>query len=183
MPDPTRLHAIAGRWATAGEVLEEPPVPVVGTDVYDVLDGGHFLVHHVDVTVGGHPVRAIEIIGEPVPAGDGYMVRSFDNQGNVELMQLTIDDDGVFHFAGGPDVAQAAQPEHAGTARVRSTLRWPRMVRRCTPSGSVQTTARPGNSGWTSRSPACRDHKAGQQMLERAGVAIGAHTLTGVAGR
>jgi hypothetical protein len=37
-------------------------------------------------------------------------------------MQLTIDADGVFHFVGGPDVAQAAQAGDTATARVRSTL-------------------------------------------------------------
>jgi hypothetical protein len=37
-------------------------------------------------------------------------------------MNLTIGDDGVFHFAGGGDVAPVAQPAGASTARVRSTL-------------------------------------------------------------
>jgi hypothetical protein len=37
-------------------------------------------------------------------------------------MELTIDDDGVFHFSGGPDIAPTAQPSHASTARVKSTL-------------------------------------------------------------
>ena len=116
-----RLHAIAGRWDTAGRMIGEPDVPVVGTDIYEVLAGGHFLVHYVDVTVGEQPVRAIEIIGEPDPAG-GYLARSFDSEGNAELMHVTIDEDGVFHFAGGADVAPAAQPTDASTARVRATL-------------------------------------------------------------
>ncbi|MFI7067156.1 hypothetical protein ACIBL3_39605 [Kribbella sp. NPDC050124] len=115
------LHAIAGRWQTSGEVVGEPGTTVVGTDTYEVLVGGHFLVHHVDVTVGDGPVRAIEIIGEPDPAG-GYLARSFDSDGNAELMHLTIDERGVFHFAGGGDIATAAQPAGTSTARVRSTL-------------------------------------------------------------
>jgi hypothetical protein len=117
----TRLHAIAGRWRTAGYVIGEPRLPVVGTDVYDVLAGGHFLVHHVDVTVGNQPVRAIEIIGEPDGRG-GFLARSFDSEGNVELMHLTIDDRGVFHFAGDSEIAPAARPADARTAHVRSTL-------------------------------------------------------------
>jgi hypothetical protein len=116
-----RLRSIAGRWRTSGHVIGEPATPVVGTDVYDVFPGGHFLVHHVDVTVGDQPVRAIEIIGEPDGSG-GYLARSFDSEGNAEVMQVTIDDDGVFHFTGGSDIAQAAQPTDAQTARVRSTL-------------------------------------------------------------
>lgn len=96
--------------------------PVAGTDIYEVLPGGYFLLHHVDVTVGEQPVRAIEIIGEPDAAGGGYVARSFDSEGNAELMRVTIDEDGVFHFTGGAQVAQAAQPTDAATAQVRSTL-------------------------------------------------------------
>jgi hypothetical protein len=117
-----RLHAIAGRWETSGHVIGEPRIPVVGTDTYDVLAGGYFIVHHIDVTVGEQPVRAIEVIGESDAAGGGYLARSFDSEGNAELMRVTIDDEGVFHFAGGPEIAPAAQPTDASTARVRSTL-------------------------------------------------------------
>ena len=35
-----RLSAIAGRWTTSGHVTGDPPVPVLGTDVYEVLAGG-----------------------------------------------------------------------------------------------------------------------------------------------
>jgi hypothetical protein len=117
-----RLWAIAGRWATYGNVLGEPPVPVVGSDIYEVFDGGHFLVHHVDVTVGAQPVRAIEIIGEPDPATNEYLARAFGSDGSVTLMQLTIDAEGVFHFVGGSDIAPASQPKDATTTRVRSSL-------------------------------------------------------------
>jgi hypothetical protein len=117
-----RLHTIAGRWQTSGYVIGEPAIPVVGTDTYEVLPGGYFLVHHVDVTVGDHMVRAIEIIGEPDVVSGGYRSRSFDSDGNAELMRVTIDDNGVFHFTGGAEVAPAARPTEAATAQVRSTL-------------------------------------------------------------
>lgn len=120
-PD-TRLHSIAGRWLTSGYVLGEPEISVVGTDTYEVLAGGFFLLHHVDVTVGNHPVRAIEVIGEPDAATGGFLSRSFDSDGNAELMRVTIDDKGVFHFTGGAEVASAAQPTDAPTTHVRSTL-------------------------------------------------------------
>ena len=47
-----RLWSIAGEWATDGHVVGDPPVPVKGSDIYEVLPGGYFVVHHVDVTVG-----------------------------------------------------------------------------------------------------------------------------------
>jgi hypothetical protein len=127
MPDPDprapdrRLATIAGWWRTSGHVIGEPEVSVIGTDSYEVLPGGHFLVHYVDVAVGGQPVRAIEIIGEPDGRG-GYLARSFDSDGNAELMHLMIDGQGVFHFTGGGDIAPTAQPKETPTARVRSTL-------------------------------------------------------------
>jgi hypothetical protein len=118
-----RLWAIAGDWATSGHVVGDPPVPVSGSDVYEVLPGGYFLVHHVDVTVGRQEVRAIEIIGERASDGNTFLARSYDSEGNTEVMTLTVDDEGVFHFTGGPEIAPAAQPVTSPTARVRSTLR------------------------------------------------------------
>jgi hypothetical protein len=118
-----RLWRIAGRWATSGDVIGEPPIRVIGTDIYDVFPGGHFLVHHVDVTVGSRALRAIEVIGETDPDDrDGFLARSFDSEGNVEVMHLTINDEGIFHFSGGSEVASPAQPGDAPTERVRSIL-------------------------------------------------------------
>jgi hypothetical protein len=117
-----RLGAIIGRWATSGLVSGDPPVPVTGTDIYEALPGGHFLVHHVDVTVGDQVVQAIEIIGEADPATGGYLARSFDNAGNAEVMHLTIDAAGVFHFRGGSDIAPTARPAAESIIEVRSTL-------------------------------------------------------------
>jgi hypothetical protein len=117
-----RLWSIAGRWATDGYVIADPSVPVTGFDTYEVLAGGYFLVHHVDVQVGDLSVQAIEIIGEPDPSSDGFLARSFDNTGSWEIMRVTVDDEGVFRFAGGPDVAPAAHPADGETAGVRSTL-------------------------------------------------------------
>jgi hypothetical protein len=117
-----RLRTIVGDWATSGHVISEPPVPISGSDIYELLPGGYFLVHHVDVTVGDAAVRAIEIIGEPGPEPGTFLARSYDHEGNVEIMRLAIDDDAVFHFSGGPDIAPAAQPADTPTARVRSTL-------------------------------------------------------------
>jgi hypothetical protein len=118
-----RLWSIAGEWATDGHVVGDPRLPVKGSDTYEVLPGGYFLVHHVDVTVGDQEVRAIEVIGEPAPDVGGFLARSFDDQGNAEVMRVTVDDEGVFHFTGGPEIASAAQPADTTTARVRSTLR------------------------------------------------------------
>jgi hypothetical protein len=49
--------------------------PVTGRDADELLPGGHFVVHHVDVHVGEQPVRAIEISGEPASRRDGQETR------------------------------------------------------------------------------------------------------------
>lgn len=121
-PPDKRLHAIVGRWQTSGYVIGEPDLPVVGVDNYEALPGGYFVVHYVDVIVGDRHVQAIEIIGELDTSSGGFLARSFDSDGNTELMLLTIDDNGVFHFTGGPDIAPAAQPTDTPIDRVRSTL-------------------------------------------------------------
>lgn len=80
-------------------------------------------MHHVDVTVGDRPVRAIEIIGERDPESGAFIARAYNNDGNVTLMHATIDADGVETFTGGRDVAPAARPGAAdATEAVRSTL-------------------------------------------------------------
>ena len=134
-----RLHVIAGRWATDGHVVGDPSMPVKGFDTYDVLAGGYFLVHHVDVTVGDQPVQAIEVIGERDPDSGGFLARSFDNSGNCEVMRVTVDDASVFRFTGGPEVAAAARPFGATTVRVRSTLT---LLRRQLDDGAVGAVSR-----------------------------------------
>jgi len=101
--------------------------PVVGTDIYELFPGGHFLVHHVDVNVGDRPVLAIEIIGEiDTTSGDGtILARSYDNSGTADVMRVRIDDSGAWQFTGGAEIAPAARPEAVAPAQgaVRSTLR------------------------------------------------------------
>jgi Protein of unknown function (DUF1579) len=122
-PEVQRLGALVGRWRSEGHVVADPPVTVTGTDIYEWLPGGFFLVHHVDVVVGEQKVQAIEIIGEHDPATDSFACRAYDNEGNVTLMRASVDDEGVWTFTGGGDVAAAARPDAAEPpAAVRSTL-------------------------------------------------------------
>jgi hypothetical protein len=122
-PEIQRLGALVGRWRSEGHIVGEAPVPIKGTDVYEWLPGGFFLVHHVDVMIGEQPVQAIEIIGEYDPATDSFTARAYDNQGSVTIMRAMVDDQGVWTFTGGGDIAPAAQPNSAAVSgAVRSTL-------------------------------------------------------------
>ena len=152
-----KLSAIAGRWNTSGCVIGDPRLPVEGTDIYEVFPGGHFIVHHVDVAVGGQKVRAIEVIGEPDPDSDAYLARSFDSNGNFEVMKLRIEDDGTFHFAGGGDVARTAQVGDAPTAQVRSTLIVSQDRASMKAFWERSEDGIDWHPGWTSRSHAAND--------------------------
>lgn len=65
------LHVSAGAGTRKGRrsegvVLEGPSGPatrITGTDAYEWLPGGFFLLHHVDVHVGDEKVDAFEVIG------------------------------------------------------------------------------------------------------------------------
>jgi hypothetical protein len=122
-PETQRLGALVGRWRSEGHIVGDPPVPITGTDIYEWLPGGFFLVHHVDVVIGDQKVQALELIGEYDPATGSFTARAYDNLGNVTIMRARDDDQGVWTFTGGGDVAPVAQPSSADLAgAVRSTL-------------------------------------------------------------
>jgi hypothetical protein len=122
-PELQRLDALVGRWRSQGHIVGEVPIPITGTDIYEWLPGGFFLVHHVDVAIGEQRVQAMELIGEYDPATDTFTARAYDNLGNVTIMQARVDEHGVWRFTGGGDVAPVARPAGAPVGgAVRSTL-------------------------------------------------------------
>jgi hypothetical protein len=122
-PQIRRLGALVGRWRSQGHIVGDDPVPITGTDIYEWLAGGFFLVHHVDVMIGEQRVQAIELMGEYDPTTDAYTARAYDNLGAVTVMQARVDEQGVWRFSGGADVAAVARPAAADAAgAVRSTL-------------------------------------------------------------
>jgi hypothetical protein len=122
-PQTQRLGALVGRWRSEGHIVGDQPVPITGTDTYQWLPGGFFLVHHVDVVIGDQRVQALELLGEYDPAADAFTARAYDNLGNVTVMQARVDEQGVWRFTGGGDVAPVARPAAAeASGAVRSTL-------------------------------------------------------------
>jgi Protein of unknown function (DUF1579) len=149
-PEIQRLGALVGRWRSEGHVVGEVPVPITGTDIYEWLPGGFFLVHHVDVVIGEQTVQAIELIGEYDPTNDSFTARSYDNQGNITIMRARVDEHGVWTFTGGGDVAVVARPTSASTSgAVRSTL-----------------TVNPDGSNMTARWERCNDDASWQPWMD-----------------
>lgn len=115
-PEHGRLAPFVGRWRTAGQVLASegsPALRIDGTDEYEWLPGGFFLLHRVDVRIGGEPVRALEIIGWDAERGD-YFMRSFDSQGNAGVMHAGVRD-GTWTFQGDAERFTGGFGEDGGT--------------------------------------------------------------------
>jgi hypothetical protein len=108
-----------------------------------------FLVHHVDVTIGQQRVQALELIGSYDQATDTFTARAYDNLGNVTIMRARVDDQGVWTFTGGGDVAPVAQPAAEASEAVRSTLTISPDRASMTARWDAATTAPVGSRGWT----------------------------------
>jgi hypothetical protein len=86
------LESFVGKWNTQGEIKASPYGPagkIIGTDTYEWLPGGFFLVHRVDVRMGDQKNESIEIIGYDA-SRKTYPMHSFDSQGNHILVQASV---------------------------------------------------------------------------------------------
>ncbi|MEU7004294.1 DUF1579 family protein [Nonomuraea sp. NPDC046570] len=124
-PENKRLDALVGRWRSEGQTVatsSQPAVRIVGSDTYEWLDGGFFLIHRVDVQMNDDKVEVIEMIGPYDPATRTYPMRSFDNHGNFVTMHASVDDDGLWTFTSETERARLAIAEDGTTM----TARWER---------------------------------------------------------
>lgn len=118
------LAPLIGTWRTEGEVLDGDGVTVVatveGTDSYEWL--GPFVVHRVDVVIGGRPTRALEVF-EPYDEGlAAFPTRAYDDQGGVETSTATVDGSGRFVFRAGAAQAVLEVAGDGGTMSARWTI-------------------------------------------------------------
>ena len=70
-----------------------------GTDIYEWLPGEFFLVHKVAARMDYGLYTVLEMIGPYDPDTQTYPTRSYDSQGNEQLMTASVDDNGVWTFA------------------------------------------------------------------------------------
>ncbi|MGH3977446.1 MAG: hypothetical protein ACRDRZ_00325 [Pseudonocardiaceae bacterium] len=75
-----------------------------GTVRYQWMEGGFFLVQHVDMTLHGHRVAAIEVIGHLRPFGEQPTTeirsRAYDSVGNTLDYVYELDGDTLTIWAG-----------------------------------------------------------------------------------
>jgi hypothetical protein len=91
-PRDGKLEAFVGRWRTEGRVRAGPwgpEVPIAGTDGYEWLPGGFFLLHRADVSIGAERVEVFEVIGRDA-AGEGWFMHAYDSRGSAGTMRATL---------------------------------------------------------------------------------------------
>ncbi|WP_185565000.1 DUF1579 family protein [Rhodococcus sp. KBW08] len=97
------FEAIIGWWRTSGTAFDEQGAPAAiidGTDEYEWLPGGKWVVHRVDVMMGGSRVQALELIGDHDAVTDTYAMRAFDGSGAYGRMTANLNADGSWTFLG-----------------------------------------------------------------------------------
>lgn len=97
-----QLNFLIGNWNTEGQVLATPGNPSVtikGTDTYEWVTEGFFVLHRVDVLIGNEKVEVVEIIGSYDPQNKIYAMHSFDNKGEHTAMFASIES-GVMTITG-----------------------------------------------------------------------------------
>ena len=89
------LHFLIGSWGTEGSIFadgDEQAAIIKGTDVYELVLGGHFILHQADVVMDNKRVIVLEMIGEYDPSDQSWQMRSFDNHGNFTTMKASLNE-------------------------------------------------------------------------------------------
>ena len=96
-PDLQRLDRLVGTWKVTGGTQ--------GTITYEWMEGGFFLIQHVDLEQYGQQVKGIEIIGHLRPFGEPPSVeiwsRYYDTLGNTLDYVYELEGDTLTIWAGG----------------------------------------------------------------------------------
>jgi len=101
--DMRSFETIIGRWRTSGTAFDEqgePAAIIDGTDEYEWMPGGRWIVHRVDVTMDDDHVQALELIGDHDAATDTYAMRAFDGSGAYGRMTANLNADRSWTFLG-----------------------------------------------------------------------------------
>jgi hypothetical protein len=94
-PEYDQLNKFVGHWSTEGKIRASGSTPeanVSGTDSYEWLPGGFFLLHKADASIGDVRTQTTEIIGFD-QTYHGFIMRHFDSKGSSGLMIASCIDD------------------------------------------------------------------------------------------
>lgn len=91
IPECMPLNLLVGRFSTFGRMLNDSGKEMTfrGTDVYEWLPGGHFLLHRWDVDMPEGKRQGIEVIG-CAENEEAFTARSYDDLGNESVMKVSV---------------------------------------------------------------------------------------------
>jgi hypothetical protein len=96
-PDLAGLDRLAGTWRVSGGSE--------GTVTYEWMEGGFFMIQHVDLEQYGQRIMGVEIIGHLQPFGeqrsDDIWSRYYDSMGNTFDYVYEVDGDTLTIWGGG----------------------------------------------------------------------------------
>ncbi|TCD12054.1 hypothetical protein EZ449_03255 [Pedobacter frigidisoli] len=90
------LAPYIGVWKTQGTTGNGDLLS--GTDIYEWVEGGFFLLHKVDVELNGKEIKSLEITHYD-ELEDVFRSQSFDDEGNISISTLKIYDDIILIFS------------------------------------------------------------------------------------
>lgn len=94
-PELERLRKFVGLWSIEGRQLDGllgAAKKVSGTETFEWLPGGYFLIHRLDGKLGDDPMACIEIIGYNSASGS-YPVGTYYNNGIAHEWEWRIADE------------------------------------------------------------------------------------------
>ena len=96
-PDLKQLDRLVGTWNVSGPDIQ-------GQVTYEWMQGGFFLLQHVDFIHGGHHIKGLEVIGHLQPFGEppspDIHSRFYDTQGNTFDYVYELDGDTLMIWGG-----------------------------------------------------------------------------------
>lgn len=96
-----QLNKFVGIWNTEALIpssKHNPEIKINGTDTYEWITDGFFLLHSADVMIGTDNSKTHEIIGYD-RSNNHYTMQHYNNKGDSGLMTATLDD-GLWTFSG-----------------------------------------------------------------------------------
>ena len=87
------LEALIGTWHTQITMLGpdgRKGDEYRAVDRYEWMAGRHFMLHHVDATMPGGKLKALEVIGL-ANDGSGFFIRSYDSEGESLKFNASMD--------------------------------------------------------------------------------------------
>lgn len=99
-PDPAlrRLDILIGNWKQEGHFTAEPTTKIMGTQSYEWMEGGFFLLSKWSSGFSGYMNGGLLIIGYHSPSED-FLMHYFDHEGSIRRYTMTLNE-GVLKIIG-----------------------------------------------------------------------------------